>query len=515
MAAARVYAYSHHKLCELLAERAGNTVESIERKLHAVYFEEYFTTLAAKTIVVEDGYVDHDFLEDFASYYVRCFETYSRHCVRLHFFREAFTSERFADAFSGDRELYGLLQRSYLGFIVVRPIPQRVVGRTCLATYPEEGEREFPITRSYEANLFGLRLSVASLAFQEQDRAVAACATSALWSVFQGTGYLFHHRIPSPAEITRRATATNPLDGRAFPAGDGLMFVQMADAVRSCELEPLWLSYTEGFFIRAVIRAYLSARIPLLLNGDIHERDDAEFARPLGTHAVAITGYRNASAALAEPDGFSLSSSRISKLYCHDDGVGPFARMEFEDGGVDGPVTLSTSQAPSNTEIGTRIFKPGAILVPLYHKIRVPFLRVYAEVRAFDNYLTALRTQLDEVQAPTSAEFGALSPLEWDIRLSTVNDYKTDCLHRAGVESRRAVLETGLPRYLWLARAVHADGNGFDILFDATGLELSNLCLGFTHSGSRVLLLLREMAAAGTQLAFPGCEGILQTLTRT
>jgi hypothetical protein len=53
----------------------------VERKLHAEYFREYFAEIEARTIVVEQEYVDHDFLEDFAAYYARCFASYSRYCT--------------------------------------------------------------------------------------------------------------------------------------------------------------------------------------------------------------------------------------------------------------------------------------------------------------------------------------------------------------------------------------------------------------------------------------------------
>src|SRR5262249_17736969 len=97
------------------------------------------------------------------------------------------------------------------------PLPRTIVGRTCLKTYPHDSRRDFPITRDYEANLFGMPLRVESLAFQEQDSVAAACATSALWSAFHGTGKQFQHPIPSPVEISKAATAHLPLDTRTFP----------------------------------------------------------------------------------------------------------------------------------------------------------------------------------------------------------------------------------------------------------------------------------------------------------
>ena len=171
----------------VLAQRGRTGQYVVDAKIHSVYFENYFSTLGAATILIEKEYVDRDFLEDFAAYYVRCFYPYERKCSRLHFFSHAFASDDFDALLCGTNG--GLteqeLQNAYLGFIVVKPLSQTIIGRTCLKTYPEDnGRRWFPITRRYEAHLYGMTLTVETLAFQEQDHVAAACATSSLWSAF-------------------------------------------------------------------------------------------------------------------------------------------------------------------------------------------------------------------------------------------------------------------------------------------------------------------------------------------
>jgi hypothetical protein len=97
-------------------------------------------------------------------------------------------------------------QKSYLGFTVARPLPGAVIGRTALITYPNDGgRRHYTALRAYKANFFGIELQVQSLAFQEQDKALAACATVALWSCFHKASELFQTPAPTPAEITRAA----------------------------------------------------------------------------------------------------------------------------------------------------------------------------------------------------------------------------------------------------------------------------------------------------------------------
>jgi hypothetical protein len=132
----------------------------------------------------------------------------------------------------------------------------------CLATYPDDGGRRFfPILRKYPVGLFGLELEIETLAYQEQDSVVAACATSALCSCFRGTGKLFQHVIPPPVEITDWAGDHLPEDLvavslRAFP-NTGLSATQMAHAIRRVGLEAFAVGTQSVYGLHSVTYAYL------------------------------------------------------------------------------------------------------------------------------------------------------------------------------------------------------------------------------------------------------------------
>lgn len=140
-----VVPYSIKEFAEQLRAKSEATHELITAKLSAKYFEDYFSTVGVRTIVVEDPYIDHDYLDDFAAYYVRCFHPYKRHCTRLHFFAESFDEPRFWEAVRvPDGRGAADLVESYRGFVVVRPLPQSVIGRTALAHYESDnGRRHF------------------------------------------------------------------------------------------------------------------------------------------------------------------------------------------------------------------------------------------------------------------------------------------------------------------------------------------------------------------------------------
>jgi hypothetical protein len=132
-----VVPYSHQELMKLLTVGARTAPESLERRIHGVYFNEYFEHLATKTVLAENNYVDQHFLDDFAAYYVSCFQPYERMCRRLHFFNIKFSESEFSELVEkrSGKLTQEKLQSAYLGFVVVKPLPATLIGRTCLKTY--------------------------------------------------------------------------------------------------------------------------------------------------------------------------------------------------------------------------------------------------------------------------------------------------------------------------------------------------------------------------------------------
>ena len=190
------------------------TPEEVAAQGRAQYLFGYLKDLGAQSILIERDYTDGDYLEDFAAYYVRCFQKYEKRCSRLHFFGSKLSEEDIVALAQGTAAEAKIeeLKLSYLGFVVARPLPNAIVGRTLLRTYPpDNGRRHYTVVRRYVANVLGLEFMVESLPFQEQDTVLAACATVALWSAFQKTSELFGTPAPRPATITRTANGGRSL----------------------------------------------------------------------------------------------------------------------------------------------------------------------------------------------------------------------------------------------------------------------------------------------------------------
>jgi hypothetical protein len=481
----KVFEYSQKQLIEILSVVSEATQNEIGCKSHVEYFDRYFNHWKTKTIVAEYEYIDKDYIEDYAAYYVRSFHQYDRLCCRLHFFDLEFKQENFKELLIGTA---GILtpesaQKSYIGFMVVKPLPQTVIGKTCLKTYHPEGHRYYPIIRHYPVSLFGVELAVETLAYQEQDSIVAACASSAIWSAFQGTGLLFQHSIPSPVEITKAATIHFPYSNRHFP-NKGLTPEQMAHAIRNVGLDPFLINAYSSDILTSNSYAYLKGGIPLIFGMGLHEVDSAgKIKETLGKHAATITGYGfdDTPKQYGEHD-FYLKSSRINKIYVHDDRVGPFARMDLDGKTASGVFSLSSSIHENIRAT------PDLLILPLYHKIRIPFETILTVIFLLDYYTK-----------DTAKTVGVPVPkFEWNIFLTDIKKFKSSIFQTTPIseEQKFDVLTTKLPRFIWRAICEIDNQSKVEFLFDATDIEQGKIFIRFVEYDPEVMLIFKTIAKA-------------------
>ncbi len=211
----------------------------------AKYLRCYLSDLGAKSVIEEPEYFDRDYLDEFSAYYSRVATPTPNRCKRLHFFGRTLTQDQIRSALDGPGQDRSRLEASYLGFVVVRPLKHAPLGRAVIKWYPDNlkryqgNPRVTPATRDYVAHLAGLSLRVQGLAWQQQDGAVALCATTALWSMLHSSAFDDHHAVPTTAEVTRLAYHSVRQGLHVFPASDGLDVRQMTDAIARAKLTPM------------------------------------------------------------------------------------------------------------------------------------------------------------------------------------------------------------------------------------------------------------------------------------
>ncbi|HHT9106904.1 MAG TPA: hypothetical protein ACFYD7_13690 [Candidatus Wujingus californicus] len=248
----------------------------------------------------------------------------------------------------------------------------------------------------------------------------------------------------------------------------------MAHAICSVSLEPILQGVANNYVLKSTLYAYLRGKIPLVLGVALFDISDSS-PQYLGKHAVAITGYsiiKETTVSSCE-SSFFLTASRIDRVYVHDDQVGPFARMVFDDTKLSLRVSnetieresLSTSWRGKNGSLKSVRAVPDFLIIPVYHKIRIPFSLIHDLVISFNEFIESLKTKniLQRQQ------------LEWDIYLTTVNELKKDIINSKNINGnyRKEILFENMPRFIWRATAYDVNNNKIvlDLLFDATDIE--------------------------------------------
>lgn len=351
----------------------------------AQYLRWYLADLGARSVLVEPSYFDRDYLSEFAAFYCTSSAGYPNVCRRAHYFSEPVDRASLERATSGDVAEQAKLRSSYLGFLVLRPIPKTPLGRTVLRWYPDAMPavpRVVDPSRKYTCNVAGLALEVEGLAWQQQDVGVGACATIALWTMLQSSAFDDRHVIPTTAEVTRIAHGPGLSAYRAFPSR-GLHFGQLIAAVRDSGFAPLVVAGDldgERFkreHFSASLAAFIRSGYPVTLAGALVRKEADGRYSFVGKHAVCAVGFRQASSEQAQAGALEFEDAGTKHVYVHDDNLGPSARFAIEtdaDGGVllrtDPPPARHSMTLPDPTSTYP-LFRPEVLLAAAHDDVRV------------------------------------------------------------------------------------------------------------------------------------------------
>lgn len=434
------------------------------------YLFEYLKELCATSFLLESHYIDRHYLDDYANYYARSFEAPSTACSRLHFFktmRAGDLASLISSAYVSVAELQETekkLQEIYLGFVVKRPLIGAAVGRTVLKTYPGDGRRQYRVLRPYNVNIAGLKLCIEGLAYQQQDRGAAVCASTALWSALQCVAYRAGHRTPTPCAIT--AAAKSP-----FPASHGLNDGQIAEAISSLGyIADQFVPAENRLLFRAKLAASLNSQLPVILLMTRKEKTGA--GEITVGHAVTVTGYSEPGSIEDIPSGIPgivlrMKAGSLKILYVHDDNLGSHAHYEL----IDAPELNSEGYQQLNLQRG---FSPGsaskswwqadiwtieAALVPKPPKLRMPIENLLLD-------LVWLR-KLFEAMLP-------------GLRLSYATRFESGVRYRRGLVGRKEFdpkdmdefqRSLSLPRYIGVISVNDEHCHLLDLILDASEVD--------------------------------------------
>jgi len=499
-------------ICAYITQLSGSDYKHVYTKPQIQYLKNYLKSpnIGASTVLLEHEYIDRFYLEDFSKYFASCFFDYKKKTSRIHFFGNKFNEKQFKKILeTGGKSNQRLLEKiksSYLGFMVVRPIPKTFIATTCLAPYrldSDAKENHVIITKHVKANVFGIELSIDSLPYQEQDKVVSACATTALWVASNAPIYDFRY-IPSPSQITQESFIASNSSGRSFPS-EGLNPDMMVNYFHQLNLETYTASLEQEFrslkdekgrmskvfdSMNEVINAYASCKLPIVLGLDVFrlEKDssDKNF-KYIGKHAVTITGYKTGNLVEDEArvnDEFVSVSDQVTEFFVHDDQIGPYAKVGIQrtpisvgdgnhglpetvfEGDIEGYLHLEVDNLETKYQ---RAYLPAIMLVALPPKVRIRYEYIKQTCLSFNGRLKDLTKINREVLSTYPISKHGVT---WSIQLKTVNSYKSELFEKKFKRcSKENILSSSCPKYVWVASAFHGEAQLFDFMFDATGIE--------------------------------------------
>lgn len=422
-----------------------------ETHISKYIIDKYLPYFGVQSFFKEEHYIDKDYIVDFSKFYARSFEDLDKFTERIHFFTGNISENDITQILEKyDENLYKKIFDSYLGFVVVKPVPDahghRLIGKTILKTY-EETDRENPaqrrvmIKQKNTVNLFGLKLEVDALPFQTQDKAVGACATTACWVSLNKLADLFEIPKSSLIEITEKSISF-PSESRNFPS-PGLNYLQIKNFYNTLGLDtdfidPSFLknSRFKGYsehVIEDVIKAYIREfRLPILAGLKIIPKKGE-----ILYHAVIVSGYRH-------------ENGRIVRIYIHDDQIGLYSRVESKDRFV----TWDNSWLKDKRFTNISLEK---LVVPLYPKIRMAFKSIYLVYLA--KYQLDLQEKIKNGEADPNSRY--------ELFLTDVKKYKQFLIMNQ-ISDKIEKLKKPLPKFLWIIRLESNDTIYYDYIFDAT-----------------------------------------------
>ena len=272
--------------------------------------------LKARTAIVEP-YVSTDWNAEYSAIYSRVFYDVPRLARRVHFFRAAGMSVRPKHLLSMPKRL----RDAYLGYTVVRPLQAFRVGDTvlsppCIVAKPPR--QLVHCVTEFGVSLLGNRLAVVGMPFLQQETTVGVCAEADLWMMARYLNNKGETRRYRPPQITELATTAFTVG----PPRDGLVPVQMLDAIRQMGLHPVVVPGRRHDETRRFINICVESGLPVIAG--------------IPGHVVVVVGHVY-NTPIGLTDEMATMSDAVDSFIAHDDAIGPYRRMAVGTEQIDVP----------------------------------------------------------------------------------------------------------------------------------------------------------------------------------
>jgi hypothetical protein len=409
-------------------------------------------------VLIEYPYVDKVYRDSFYTYFSSKHTKYERDCVRLSFFNLKFEETDFHS-----EKAIVKLQDNFLGYIVLRPLERKLIGRSLLSPNALKKTDFSCCIVKTTASVNGIKFHIEGFPHSSQDSETITCAETTLWVVMEYFGHRYAEYKPIlPSTIINVLSASSY--ERQKPSV-GLQPSQISYALKEFGFGvKIYSSETYGEEFRKILFHYVQSGIPVIaaLTYDSHEvKQEDDSKRIVIGHAVTYIGLggldlqviKKAKVTDTLENGVAplqiIDSSTFQRdLIAIDDNVPAYQRTNFD----------KPAGYYSNKMANCRI---SSIIVPLYHKI----------------YLEAVLAKQLIFSTLTDKTFGLLhqQPLVLNFYLTSSRSYKNERLRNKSIGTlhKQLLMYTNMPKFIWVAeistKSLFSKNKGIGfILLDAT-----------------------------------------------
>lgn len=420
-------------------------------------FSAYFSELRTDLILIaECPYTDKVFRDSYYHFHAAKYRDISRDCMRVYLFEPGNDfSMPFVD---NDPEA---LQRSFLGYFVLRPLATHPFGRSMISPKAFSRRDFVSCLSTSTCSFFGHKLKVSAYPHESQDAETHTCAETAIWTIFEYYGNLYsEHRPVLPTDITRTLQAGAP---RRLLPSKGLSVIEIARALQNLGHDTQTFSREAGgmndkdFF--RYLQYLIESGIPVILGLELFNT----VKNTKDGHAVVVMGHTTKrtrpSAALPTP-----TESR-GNIRLYDTADIPCDLVSIDDNRP--PYTMLSPTSPG-TVYGTAYQAKSKInhfIVPLHRHM---YMDVIGASKLIRNILWNTNIGIPKFTQNTD--------ILYRILLTGSRSFKNWLLQDSAFtpKLKEIVIGTAMPRFIWVCELsrpkAYATGkaNGF-MLIDATG----------------------------------------------
>lgn len=207
----------------------------------------------------ETNYVDKVYRDSYYHYYSSKLFAYQRNCIRISLFNDKVDSSDF-----WDKDMTEKLRKNYLGFIVLRPTPPHLIGRSVISPLAKR-DSDFVTCKSiFQTTANGQKFKIEGFPHSSQDNETITCAETTIWALMEYFSSKYSEYSPVlPSKIIK--TLAHVSSERQVPS-KGLNIAQMSFALREFGFGTrIYGKVQYGNDFESILNCYIESGIPLII----------------------------------------------------------------------------------------------------------------------------------------------------------------------------------------------------------------------------------------------------------